>query len=85
MALYFACNGLPANDPNLKVSVNDKKSIDLMKAFSRDIFAIQADGDELVCIRKHFSNIPVAHENVVVWIGDTAKFIAINFPYTFQK
>ena len=39
---------------------------------------VQADGDELDRIKKHFTNLPMTTARVVRWYGDDAKFIAGN-------
>ncbi len=45
----------------------------------RWIIEVQADGDELVYIRRNYSNLPLAHSLVAVrYYGDHAKFIVGN-------
>lgn len=39
---------------------------------------VQADGDELECIKKNFSHIPMTNGRVVRWHGDFAWFIVSN-------
>lgn len=43
-----------------------------------DVISVQADGDELTHIYSLFTNIPTVKRNVVIWFGETAKFIAAN-------
>lgn len=43
----------------------------------RQVVEVQADGDELEYILKHFKGIPTVDNcSVVRWFGDDAKFIA---------
>lgn len=47
---------------------------------NRPVSEIQADGDELEYIQKHFTNLPMANlSRVVRWKGDLAQFIYDNF------
>lgn len=59
-------------------NVRDGDSVKVLRAMAAGAERLQADGFELETIKKQFSNIPMCNGPVVMWYGDTAKFIAKN-------
>lgn len=72
--------GKPAQD-----SKKDASDIDAFSfLLNGDQIMVVASGPELDLIRTHMSNIPwviKSSRNSVIWMGDHAKFIALNFNF----
>jgi hypothetical protein len=44
-----------------------------------EIYQLEADGEELVNIRKKFYNIPMTSGSFVIWTDECARFIYLNY------
>ena len=81
MAIYikFHNDSRPHYQRNLPFS--DEFIKDLNKMGRENLVDyIQADGDELEFILSRIKNIPHCY-SICIWYGETARFIAANFPF----
>ena len=63
-AIYEHVHHISEAKPNIKIG--------------ESVIRVQADGDEVDYIHRHFSNIPFANKRVVIWTGAFAQFIYDN-------
>jgi hypothetical protein len=55
-----------------------KPKFDIVPPTKQHIDLLQASGEELALIRKHFDNIPLSLATTCTWRGDMAQFIYDN-------